>query len=397
MKLFNPIKTFWQLRTELQVVFIGVFINRAGAMVLPFLTLYLTEARGFSIKQAGVIVGLFGVGALLMDLILSVLLDKLNLIAVMVFSSLFSALVILLFPAFSSFTLICMAMVLWSMANEAYKPAALALINQLADPAQKKMTFAMHRLAINLGISIGPAIAGIIVIWSYNALFIINGICVLFTSFLLWKKLLRKKPIANIVVNHLPSVPSLSQMSAFRDKHLMYFLLATIPVYMVFIQNQSALSLVMVNELKIPSFYYGLTFTLNTLLIVLFEVGINIITAKWREKTNLIIGSILVTLGFSAMIYVQTVLGVFITVMIWTFGEIFLFPAEMAYIGNLAPADKQGSYMAVYSASVNIAMILGPWLGMLIMAQHGSQALWLTCFVWGIISIIMFGKLRGMK
>ncbi|MFD0786560.1 MFS transporter, partial [Micromonospora azadirachtae] len=46
---------FWYLWT-------GTLINRLGSFVLVFLAIYLTQERGFSASQAGLVIGLWGVG-----------------------------------------------------------------------------------------------------------------------------------------------------------------------------------------------------------------------------------------------------------------------------------------------------------------------------------------------
>ena len=39
-------RTFW-------VLWLGLFINRAGTFVMPFLALYLSQGRGFPVATAG--------------------------------------------------------------------------------------------------------------------------------------------------------------------------------------------------------------------------------------------------------------------------------------------------------------------------------------------------------
>ena len=41
-----------------------MFVNRSGTMVIPFLTVYLTT-QGYSLTQAGYIMGAFGIGSIL--------------------------------------------------------------------------------------------------------------------------------------------------------------------------------------------------------------------------------------------------------------------------------------------------------------------------------------------
>ncbi len=40
-----------------------MLINRTGAMVLPFLSIYMTQALNFTIKEVGVVLACFGLGA----------------------------------------------------------------------------------------------------------------------------------------------------------------------------------------------------------------------------------------------------------------------------------------------------------------------------------------------
>ena len=51
-------KAYWILWT-------GALINRLGGFVMPLLALYLTGERGLSVEQAGLVVSLYGAGALL--------------------------------------------------------------------------------------------------------------------------------------------------------------------------------------------------------------------------------------------------------------------------------------------------------------------------------------------
>ncbi|MCY7350383.1 MAG: hypothetical protein LH606_06920 [Cytophagaceae bacterium] len=43
----------------------AMLINRSGSMVVPFLSVYLTQSLHFSIGQAGLVMGCFGAGAML--------------------------------------------------------------------------------------------------------------------------------------------------------------------------------------------------------------------------------------------------------------------------------------------------------------------------------------------
>src|SRR5437667_2180157 len=50
------------------ILFLGVFLNKFGTFVVPFLTLYLTR-QGYSLASAGVAIGAYGVGHLIASLL----------------------------------------------------------------------------------------------------------------------------------------------------------------------------------------------------------------------------------------------------------------------------------------------------------------------------------------
>ncbi|MEO2128996.1 MAG: MFS transporter, partial [Christiangramia sp.] len=54
--------SFGGLRKEVWLLSLITLINRAGTMVIPFLSLYLTKSQGFSLDQVGWILTFFGLG-----------------------------------------------------------------------------------------------------------------------------------------------------------------------------------------------------------------------------------------------------------------------------------------------------------------------------------------------
>ncbi|NCT19357.1 MAG: MFS transporter, partial [Flavobacteriia bacterium] len=61
---FNYVASFKGLSKEIWLLALVTFINRAGAMVIPFLSLYLVNSLGFTLPQVGWIMTCFGIGSL---------------------------------------------------------------------------------------------------------------------------------------------------------------------------------------------------------------------------------------------------------------------------------------------------------------------------------------------
>jgi hypothetical protein len=50
-------------------IWLGMFVNRLGGVVVPFLALYVTRERGESEATAGVVMSLYGAGVILAGLV----------------------------------------------------------------------------------------------------------------------------------------------------------------------------------------------------------------------------------------------------------------------------------------------------------------------------------------
>jgi len=77
------------------ILFFGTFLNKFGTFVLPFLTLYLTR-QGYSLGDAGLAIGAYGVGTLLASALGGHLADTIGRRKTIVLSMFFAAITMLL-------------------------------------------------------------------------------------------------------------------------------------------------------------------------------------------------------------------------------------------------------------------------------------------------------------
>jgi MFS family permease len=167
---------------------------------------------------------------------------------------------------------------------------------------------------------------------------------------------------------------------------------------MIFFQHESTLP-IFITDLHFPLSYFGWLLTINTLLIVFCELPLNIATMQWSYRTNFVLGSIFVTLGFAGMYFVSQAWHLAILAACWTIGEMILFPAANSYIAEISPVETRGSYMALFNTSYNLGLLLGPLGGAFIMQHLGASGLWIACGFWGMLSIVgfYFLKIREVK
>ena len=89
--------------------------------------------------------------------------------------------------------------------------------------------------------------------------------------------LLKAPPTPSLPQDHTPGG------SPWRDRHLLFLLLPFIPALMVFFQIEGTLPLWVVRDLGLGSGFFGILFTVNTLLIVVLEVPLNLAMGHWRH------------------------------------------------------------------------------------------------------------------
>jgi MFS family permease len=389
----NPWRSLENLPREVWLLFTASLVNRAGTMALPFLVLYLTQSLEMSPGEAGLVVGVYGASALIAAPLAGRLVDAIGVLTVLRASLLTSGAALVLMPLGTTFGEVCAATVVWSLSAEAFRPANMAAVSSFVEPARRKTAFAALRLAVNLGMSVGPAVGGFIAEASYPAIFIVDGLTSVAAGVLLFAPSLKATrqapPRANVGAAH--SGP------AMRDVRLLLLLTGTMLNGVVFFQHEASMPLYLVHDLALDERIYGLLFTVNTLMIVFMEVALNDAMAHWQHRHALALGALLCGLGFGALGLATGLWGAVFTVVIWTFGEMILFPTMAVYVADIAPPGRLGRYMGLYSMAFGIAFTFAPGLGTVVLDRLGGGVLWGACAMLGVVTAIVFLRLPVVR
>ncbi len=360
-------------------------------MALPFLILYLTQQQAFSLSLAGLALSCFGFGAFVISPISGWCCDRFNPAMILVISLLSSGLCVMLYPFTSAKLSIFLISAAWGICSEMFKPASLALTSYLAPDGQLKVCFAINRLAINLGMSIGPVVGGILAAKSFHLLFLLNGATSILAGIALLSCLLLPKYKRLFATVHSPVLRTERKQDApagntsDNRRKILLFTLVLIPIVMLFFQCDSTQPYFCMHTLAIAPSTYGFLFLVNTSLIVFLEVPLNMLTAHWRYKIIIPVGMLLIALGFGILFFADSIIGVVVSVVIWTFGEMILFPSATSYIAELA-THKKGTSMGIFNAGNNIAILLAPIVGMGTLNLVGAPVFWLIAGAWGVLS-----------
>jgi MFS family permease len=369
------------------IVFATTLVNRAGTMVVPFMVLYVTRHLGVRLALAGLALTVYGIGGLVSGPIAGRLCDRLGPFSVLRGSLVLSGAILLLFPLASTFGTFLVITFLWSLVAESVRPATLAALTSFVRPEQRKAAVAVNRLAINLGMSIGPAVGGFLATVSFPLLFVADGVSALVAGLVL-SALLTMRPLAPLEVRRDDSVVGERGREAgvLRDSRAVVFLTGVFLMAVVFYQHEGAMPLFLVRDLHYRESFYGILFAVNTLLIVVLEVPLNLAMEAWSHRWTLVLGAVLFAVGFGSMAVLHSVPGLLAAAVVWTFGEMIAMPASGAYAADIAPPGRAGQYAGAYASAFSLAILVGPWAGTIALERFGGTVLW-----WGVLVVGLVG------
>ncbi len=400
MKQFftNYIENFRGLSREIWLLSLVTFINRAGAMVLPFLSLYLVNAKCFTLPQVGWIMTSYGIGSLLGTWIGGRLTDKIGFYKVIIASLFLGGLGFIALQFLDTFYTICIGMMILSALADAYRPAIFVACDAYSKPENVTRAIALIRLAINLGFSIGPVIGGLIIARiNYSSLFWIDGITCVLAALLLFLVL---KPKA-MNEGHTKQTEAVKEgISPYKNALYLLLVLIMILSTITFVQYFSVLPLYYEQRHLLSEELIGLLLFLNGVLIVLFEMPI----VGWLERINIsksmatFWGMILIALSFLVMNLTSWSGVLIIGMVLMTLGEMVGSPFANALALSMAPKGRKGTYMGLYSMSFSMAHIVGHNSGMNLVDQFGYDFTWyVMAFVLLVVAAMCIWLYRLLK
>jgi MFS family permease len=395
--MYHPWSGLKNIPRNIWLLSIGTFINRAGMMVLPFIALYSVEELKVGVAESGLVLASFGIGSFISAPFAGKLSDKIGSVRLMIFSLFLSGIFLFFYSLIHDFYLFLILSFFWAIMSEAFRPASLSFISTEITGERRKTAFALYRLAINAGMSIGPVLGGILSTINFSLLFYFDGATSIAAGlFLIFSGMKESNPFTMIDKEGSEEIKK-EKISVFKNKHFLYFLIALIPVDIVFFQHIGALPLFVVGNLGFSKSMFGILMGINTVLVIIVEVPLNDAMRNWKHWKALALGSILAGAGFGLLIFTTEIYLLISSVIIWTFGEMILFPAAGDYVAEISPSDKRGEYMGYFQMTFSASLILGPLFGTKVLADFGSTILWGGTLILSLLSSIMIIGLRNNK
>jgi predicted MFS family arabinose efflux permease len=382
-------RSFEGLSKDTWLLSLVMMINRSGTMVIPFMTLYLTSREmGRSLSDAGLVMGLFGMGSVVGAWLGGYLSDRIGFFRVQLFALFSGGILFIVLGQLRSFPLICVFTFFLSLMNEAFRPANSTAISYYSKMGTLTRSFSLNRLSINFGWAVGTSVGGLLASISYELLFWVDGItnicaAVLLITFFREKHRQKKKPVKADSAEPI--------LSPYKDYAYLWFIVLSILFAFAFFQLFTTIPKFFRDEMELSEKKIGFLMALNGLLIVAVEM---VLIYKLEGRRNKLFyistGVMLCALAFfSLLLPGKGMLIPLLMIILITAGEVLSMPFMNAYWTIRSNEKNRGMYAALYTIAWGIGQTIGPYICSLLVDRSGFPAMMITLGL--VLTIAAFG------
>ena len=388
--MFKSIKqTYHEFTTTFWTLIGAMFIDRLGGSLLyPFFSLYITEKFGVGMTEVGFIFTLHTSAMFFGNMLSGALTDKFgrkNMLLAGILLSGTSSLLMGFIPTYQTFMIFT---IITGLVGNIGGPAVNAMMADILPEKQRAQGFSILRVVVNLSVSFGPMIGGLLAGYNFFYLFVADFVISMITGLIVYLKIPETKPQAD--ENHPEAEQSLwgtltGYRHILRDTVFLGFLLLTLLTNLVYMQMNSSLSVFLRDLHGISSQKYGYILYLNAIMVVLMQFWITSRITRYKPMSMMFLGNMLYAVGFAMYGFVSSYALFLLAMAIITIGEMVSSPILQSMVAQIAPETMRGRYMAVFNLSFGTAQAIGPLAAGIIMDNYNPNWVW---YAGGIICTI---------
>ncbi len=372
------------------ILFISTIINRFGDFVMPFLTIYLTTKIGVGYTIAGIVVTIASLIGVPSSLLGGKFSDEHDRKKTYLWAQGLSAASLVPCAFISGPVPIVIFLMVHTFFGGAVRPCLSAIMTDLLPPSQRQQGFSLNYLGINIGVSLGPIVAGFLFENHLPWLFIGDALTSFIAIFLVYKYVhtASHSEINDGAFTEKETHAEGSTLSVLAKRpDIVMLLLINVVFSFIYTQHRFALPLSVAEVLGGASaLKYGTLMSINAVTVVALTVFITASTKRFHPLVNATLGGICYAIGFGMIALIDSYPLFILSTVVWTIGEILMMTNFGVYIANHTPSNFRARFNAVNSLTHAVGAALGTALMGKYIEMLGLNPLWLLVFVLSILS-----------
>jgi MFS family permease len=366
----------------------GALVSSAGSsLVWPFQFIYISRMLGLNLSTVATLITLSSGAGLVVSFSAGAIADRLGRKPVMVAAQVGQAVAWLLMIQARSYLGFLLPLTLLTASQPFYAVGSDAMMADLLPPTQRSSGYSILRVFNNAGIALGPGIGGFIVSRSYVAGFCCAaGALLAYGLFLLgWVRETRPEDLpGRTAAKADPAGAGYGQV--LRDRGYLVFAGITTLGLTSTLMLWTLLAVYTKQNFQFPEHLYGWLPMTNALMCVFVQYGVTRFTRRHRPLSMLTLGMFVYAVGVGSVALMSSFWGFWLSMVIFTFGELIVVPTGTTYVANRAPFDARGRYMTIYWMTWGLARAIAPLVGGLLYDGISPHAVWYGGFLIGLAS-----------
>jgi MFS family permease len=361
----------------------GTIVTRMGAFVFPYLTIYLSDSRGFGLDHVGLILSTGSLGLLLGNFAGGWLTDrwsrKWTLIAALFINALGFAGLAFEYGSGWQYALFLM---IGYFGSGMYNPAANTLIADLTDESIRPFAYTMNYVCVNIGMALGPLIGGFLATIAYRWIFVGDVLTSLICAALIFFGVRE-------TFRHVPCQEADARRSIDRhSKHIYHLIWFRHPLVLAFCLSyfflicplmglEYAVPILVKNTFASSLAYVGIIYTINAVCILSLSFLIEKFIRRRSEIRWMIVAGIFWSAGLAILLFGYSIPAMMICTVVWTIGEIIASIIVPTFIAERVDHQVKGRFLALNDIVRSFAGVVCP-IGLGLVWTHRGPTTVLT-------------------
>ncbi len=385
-----------------RVLIVGSGImSLANSVTVPFLAVFLRKELGLQPGMIGFIIGssvffsIFAgfVGGSLSDILGRTRLLLISLVGVIgSFVGLYFSHGVLAVFVFNA---------TMALSSSSFGPVGKALLSDLLPAERRVKAFSYQYMATNMGFAIGPLVGAAVGLAGGRSAFLVGalgygvyllglaGILLLTSASTAMPRRTATAEAGGQLFGSALKGLAESARVVVADSRLLFLILAGLLLEAVHGRVSSLLAQHLSDGFADGTVTLGYVLTTNAVTVVVLQLFVSRFMEKRNPVTSIVVGGLLTVLGMAGFAFSQEIWHFVAAMVVFSLGEILIYPAEFAIIDRIAPEERRGAYFGAQTFA-QLGVFIGPFTGGLLLAAYGGTTMFLGVGCFALASVVIY-------